>query len=47
MTQLKALKMAMYQMKVKPKLKKANKRQPKMTKRAKPRRSTKEMTKES
>ena len=47
MTQLKALKMAMLQMKVRPKLRKANKRQPKMIKRPRLRRSMKEMTKES
>ena len=47
MTQLKALKMAMMQMKVKPKLKKANKRQLKMIKRPRLRRSTKEMIKGS
>ena len=47
MTQLKALKMALMQMKVKPKLKKANKRQLKMIKRPRLRRSTREMIKES
>ena len=47
MTQLKALKMALMQMKVKPKLKKANKTQLKMIKKPRLRRPTKEMIKES